>query len=47
VAKSRGTVGAFLDKVEAKRGKEAKVALETAFRDQWLKGNRGAEGVWF
>lgn len=47
VSKPRGTVGAFLDKVESKRGKPARVKLESNYREQWMRGNRGVEGAWF
>lgn len=46
VSRPRGTVRDFLIKVEAKRGKNARDALEKAYREQYGLGNRGAEGVW-
>lgn len=46
VSRPRGTVRDFLIKVEAKRGKKARDALEKAYREQYGLGSRGAEGVW-
>ena len=36
----------YMEEVKKKRGKEAGEMLERDVRDQWTKGNRGAEGDW-
>lgn len=36
----------YLDTVEKKRGKESRDRLAGDVRDQWKKGNRGAQGDW-
>lgn len=37
---------AYLDGIEAKRGKEGRLRVERDARDQWARGNRGAPGDW-
>lgn len=36
----------YLEAVKKKRGEKAGQELERDVRDQWTKGNRGAEGDW-
>ena len=46
VTASVGSVSSFLNRVEKMRGKAARVRLETDYRDQWKKGNRGESWAW-